>query len=334
MNNIYKKKWQIEPHWKVATAGSCFAQHIARYMRANNFSLLDTEPAPPFLPTNKHTKYGYSTYSARYGNIYTTAQLLQLTREVDGSFAPQAWIWEKDGRFYDGLRPAVEPQGLSSTEEVELHRRFHVGRVGTLLRSLDLLIFTLGLTETWRHKRSGTVFPLAPGVVAGEYSDDEFEFVNLRYDQVVSDLEEFHERVTAIRGGAPFKMLLTVSPVPLTATASGAHVLSATTYSKSVLRACAGHMASRYDHIDYFPSYEIVTNPQSRGTFYENNLRSVRSDAVAVVMRTFFAEHPPHAENPAAKQPAPAATTGAGTPADADTLDLQCEEQLLEVFGK
>ena len=35
------------------------------------------------------------------------------------------------------------------------------------------------------------------------------------------------------------RLVLTVSPVPLAATASGSHVLPATIYSKSVLRAAA-----------------------------------------------------------------------------------------------
>ena len=86
-------------------------------------------------------------------------------------------------------------------------------------------------------------------------------------------------------------MLLTVSPVPLTATASDKHVLTATTYSKSVLRAVAGELYDRYADIDYFPSYEIVASPWSRGFFYESNMRSVNAGGVSVVMQTFLGEH-------------------------------------------
>ena len=63
-------------------------------------------------------------YSARYGNIYTVRQLLQLAQEVAGEWNPENYIWEKDGKFYDALRPAVEPEGLNSPEEVIEHRQY------------------------------------------------------------------------------------------------------------------------------------------------------------------------------------------------------------------
>ena len=65
-------------------------------------------------------------YSARYGNIYTVRQLLQLAQEVAGEWTPKNYIWEKNGKFYDALRPAVELEGLDSPEEVSKNRKIHV----------------------------------------------------------------------------------------------------------------------------------------------------------------------------------------------------------------
>ena len=95
-----------------------------------------------------------------------------------------------------------------------------------------------------------------------------------------------------LRDGRPFKILLTVSPVPLTATASGRHVLASTVYSKSILRSVAGQLSLSQKNIDYFPSYEIVTNPRMHSTAFADNLRSVRGEAVEAVMKHFFVEHP------------------------------------------
>ncbi len=66
----------------VGTAGSCFAQHIARALRANGFNFVDVEPAPALLPIADHQKHGYGLYSARYGNVYTTIQLRQLVERA------------------------------------------------------------------------------------------------------------------------------------------------------------------------------------------------------------------------------------------------------------
>lgn len=126
IEGIYKKKFYIPANAKIATAGSCFAQHISRHLKNNGYNVLDIEPPPTTLPDNLHQKYGFSMYSARYGNIYTVRQLLQLAQEVAGEWTPKNYIWEKNGKFYDALRPAVELEGLDSPEEVSKNRKIHV----------------------------------------------------------------------------------------------------------------------------------------------------------------------------------------------------------------
>jgi hypothetical protein len=327
---IYKKKWDIDPNWRVATAGSCFAQHIGQQLTANGFNVLDLEPAPPGLPKALHQKYGFSTYSCRYGNIYTTTQLLQLAREAAGEFEGIDIAWEKNGRFYDALRPAVEPEGLDSPDEVWEQRKYHLARVREMFTTMDLFIFTLGLTESWIHKESGTVYPMAPGTIAGEFDDSKHALKNLSFPEVVAALRDFFVVLKKLRAdkGLP-KTILTVSPVPLTATASGKHVLQATTYSKSVLRATAGSFSNN-PLIDYFPSYEIITSPSSHGSFYESNLRSVRPAGVETVMRSFFTEHPPVKADTSPPQGSDETTDSSSR----TRSDIQCEEALLEAFAK
>lgn len=55
------------------------------------------------------------------------------------------------------------------------------------------------------------------------------------------------------------RIVLTVSPVPLSRTFTGQDVAVANCYSKSVLRAAAEAVVQQYDFVDYFPSYESVT---------------------------------------------------------------------------
>src|SRR5690242_18213578 len=82
IQNLWTAKATIKPPNKVETAGSCFAQHIARFLRQRDCKVLDVEPPPPGLDLETAHAFGYSMYSARYGNIYTARQLLQLTREA------------------------------------------------------------------------------------------------------------------------------------------------------------------------------------------------------------------------------------------------------------
>jgi hypothetical protein len=317
---LYARKWPIEPAWQIATAGSCFAQHIARFLRRNGYRVLDAEPPPPGLPEERRMAFGFATYSARFGNLYTIRQLRQLLEEAMGQRRPVETAWEKQGRFFDALRPAVEPEGLDSPAEVAAHRAFHLARVRQMFGRADLFIFTLGLTEAWEDRRDGTVFPTAPGTIAGRFDPAIHAFRNFRHAELLADFEAFGALAQTLRRGRALRCLLTVSPVPLTATASGAHVLAASTLSKSVLRAVAGELAATHEDIDYFPSYEIVTNPAARGVFFAANLRSVTEEGVGVVMRQFFAAHPP-----AAAKRAPEAGDGD---------EPQCEEALLEAFAR
>jgi hypothetical protein len=132
-------------------------------------------------------------------------------------------------------------------------------------------------------------------------------------------------------------VILTVSPVPLTATNSGRHVLAATMESKSILRAVAGQLRSGNPWVDYFPSYEIISSPVFGGKFFEANLRSVSKAGVDFVMNSFFAELESKF-GAAARQrsfnPLNLLRPRSGPTADKTAEDVVCEEQLLEAFGK
>ncbi|MCU0825937.1 MAG: GSCFA domain-containing protein [Tabrizicola sp.] len=341
--DLYRPKFPLTRDLAIMTAGSCFAQHVGAALRKSNYNVIDEEPAPNGVPVEIARSFGYGMYSARYGNIYTTRQLRQLVLEAQGAFVPADAIWEKGDSFFDALRPGVEPEGLPSRELVAEARSYHLRAVARAMARTDVLVFTLGLTEAWEHVDSGTVYPTAPGTIAGKMSDA-YRFVNFRHAEIRADFEAVRASFRALNPGVRF--LLTVSPVPLTATASGDHVMAATVYSKSVLRAVAGELREDYDDVDYFPSYEIVTAPISAGRMYEKNFRSVRSDAVAKVMSVFLsATAAPAAPGPKSKSEvamfrarrrakrlaqANAQPTQAATPAD----DIICEEQLLDAFAR
>ena len=189
---------------------------------------------------------------------------------------------------------------------------------------MDLFIFTLGLTEMWVHKECGTVYPTAPGTICGEFDEDIYDFKNAQFLEIINDFNKFQETVQKIRSNNAFKILLTVSPVPLTATASGKHVLVSTVHSKSILRSVAGQLSTNQNHIDYFPSFEIVNNPRLHSTTFKENLRSVRDETVQMVMNHFAREHPPIQREKEVEKNLKNHKKS--------IEDIQCEEELLEAF--
>lgn len=341
IQGLYRKKFELLPNHRVATAGSCFAQHIATHLRRNGYRVVDAEPAPPAVPDEVVKAFGYGLYSARYGNIYTARQLLQLAQEaLEGRQLPDIAWRLPNGRFVDALRPSVEPEGLATEEEVRAHREAHLEAVAGMLKGCEVFVFTLGLTEAWESEEGGTVFPTAPGTIAGTFDPTRYRFVNYSYNDVFRDFIAFRRLVKSVN--RRIKFILTVSPVPLTATRTDDHVLAATVYSKSTLRAVAGDLSKSLPDVDYFPSYEIIASHFSKGFFFDPNLRTVNPAGVENVMRVFFAAHPPAptvraADSRDASDTEQSGLTGRGSKdkaLQAAEDELICEEALLEAFSR
>jgi hypothetical protein len=125
-------------------------------------------------------------------------------------------------------------------------------------------------------------------------------------------------------------VILTVSPVPLIATALDRHVLQSTTYSKAVLRVAAEESANNHKDVAYFPSYEIITASSNRGAYFAEDLREVREAGVDHVMRLFF-RHATGATASAAAAPKQSTRAAADFMAERQrSVALVCEEELLD----
>ncbi len=327
---VVRAKFNIKPEDRVATAGSCFAQHIARHLKGAGFNYFVTETANPIVPPDLAAHYNYGVFTARYGNLYTTRQLLQTIQRAYGVFEPLEDAWEaKDRSIIDPFRPQIQPEGFVSVHDMRADRQAHFAAIRHMVEKLDVLVFTLGLTETWIDRRDGAVFPVCPGVAGGTFDEDRFLFSNLSVADVTADLRE---AIRYVRSKNPScRVVLTVSPVPLIATAIDQSVLASTTYSKSVLRVAAEEIAQSDSAIAYFPSYEIITGNFGRGSYFAEDLRSVTEAGVNHVMRLFLKYY---ANAPTAAPPAgPSDDEHAEAQRRQKTMDdvvaVVCDEEVL-----
>jgi hypothetical protein len=208
----------------------------------------------------------------------------------------------------------------------------------------------MGLTEAWQEMASGVEYAVCPGTVAGRFDAAVHGFVNRGFAGLMADMTAALRLM--FRVNRQLKVLLTVSPVPLTATASGQHVLTASSHSKALLRAVASELVRAQSRVDYFPSYEIITHPAYRGRFFAPNLRSVLPEGVDHVMSQFFRDQaatfgsetppPPGATLPAPARPRRVADeVAAALPAEPEQTEpvlteaeeLRCEEEILAAFS-
>lgn len=321
----------LTPESRIATAGSCFAQHISRHLRASGFNYYVTEPAHSQVDEHTAALFNYGTFTARYGNVYTARQLLQLYQRAYGDFQPFDDVWKRSEHHYlDPFRPQIQPEGFFSEAELHADRERHLAAVRQAFENLDVLVFTLGLTECWVSKRDGAVFPVCPGVAGGTFDPDEYEFKNFGVADVVADMHSFISRLRERNVGA--RVILTVSPVPLVATAEPQHVLVATTYSKSVLRVAAQELATSLPDVVYFPSYELITGQFTRGRYLGPDLRSVTEEGVEHVMRVFL-RHYAGAEHSDGGGPETVAEISEGAAYTAEVelaAQVNCDEEALD----
>jgi hypothetical protein len=280
--------FKITPATRVGSGGSCFAQNITTALRNRGYNYFVTEAAPPFLSNDDAIKNNYGIFSARYGNLYTPLQWLQLIQRSVGSFTPSDQFWsDGKGRFFDLLRPRIKPHGFSSRLEMEADVRQHLRAVKALFEQVDVFVFTLGLTEGWQSTMDATIYPTCPGCgSAGDFDPTKYVFRNFSVAETTDHLSQVLKSLVLLN--PTIKIILTVSPVPLMATMEQRHVLQATTYSKSVLRVAAEQIALAFDNVHYFASFEIITGTGNTQAYFASDRRSVTQDGIEHVMKCFF----------------------------------------------
>ena len=285
--------FSIGPSDRVAAAGSCFAQHIARNLVAAGFHFLRTEAAAGFSAASAadfsvasaadFSAASAADFSAAFGNIYTARQLHQLMLRAYALMRPVDSAWRRpDGRWVDPFRPQILE--AESAAVIVAAREAHLATVRDMFEQCDVFIFTLGLTEAWLAA-DGAALPVPPGVLGVTEGASPAGFHNFTLDEITSDLENFLVDLAHVNPAA--RVVLTVSPVALAATYEDRHVLVSNTLSKATLRLAAEAVRARHDRVCYFPSYEIITAPQNLASSLEPDLRSVGPEGVARVMAVF-----------------------------------------------
>ena len=119
---------------QIATAGSCFAQHISRTLVARGYNYLVTER------DSAESGENYGVFPARFGNIYTVRQLLQLFDRAYSLFLPRDTVWpRRDGAMVDPFRPRIQASGFATHADLEADRKRHFAAVRRMFEHCDVL---------------------------------------------------------------------------------------------------------------------------------------------------------------------------------------------------
>ncbi len=251
---ILQPRFHLAPGARIFTIGSCFARNIEEHLGSLGF---DVPALSLSIPPEEYNP-GPSivdkfTPPAALQEVERTLAMIRhperRERIIDEVLFPTT-----DGRVIDlELREFVPV-----TRERAHARRQHIFDIFAQAFDADCVVITLGLVECWLDRKTGRAIQETPHALALRRAGDRFAFKILDVAEVI-DASERMIRLLIDNGRPGVNILLTVSPIPMRATFSGMDAVIANAYSKATLRCAAQILRDRFEQVDYFPSYEMVT---------------------------------------------------------------------------
>jgi hypothetical protein len=265
------------------TVGSCFAREVERALTRIGVAVLS-------LP--KWDSPGDLGYLNRY-NAFSIYNEFAWGLDPEARFPTSAIVKvDEEKALYADLHshPLL---GLHSYEET-LSKREQLRELFFSAKSAEVIVITLGLIEAWYDLESESYLNVAPIFGGMKFGADfirkhsgRFVFRVISFDENMEVLERLYALLEK-HLQPHFRVVVTVSPVPLMATFTDRDVVLANTLSKSMLRTCAETWTQLHpERITYFPSYEMAVNSR-RDVVYGQDGMHVRHGFVDKIMQHFM----------------------------------------------
>ncbi|MBK9082848.1 MAG: GSCFA domain-containing protein [Rhizobiales bacterium] len=248
--------FRFRPRERIFTIGSCFARNVEQVLEERGYDVPVRQllRQPEFAGLNPAFLNNYGVTSIR--------QELTWAFDARHPFDPTTNFLEyAPGAFVDLHLPAqIRPDRF----EVVERRRRGIIECTRLISTCRVVVITPGLSEVWWDRLGRCYVNTSPRLSTLHREPDRFELhvldFNETHDNLAAAMTLIHENAEP-----GVQVLLTVSPVPMNPTHRAMDVMVANTYSKSLLRVAAEHVAASMDFVHYFPSYEsVVMSDRSR----------------------------------------------------------------------
>lgn len=240
---------QIGYENRILTLGSCFAAHIAEKLAGAKFRVTANPSGILFNPLS---------IAAAIRSYASPAAVTREELGYDGD------VWYHFGFHGDFSAPTAE----------EALGRMNAARQSgaEALRTSDRVLLTFG--TAWVYEREGEIVANCHRRPAAEFSRR-----RLSVGEIVGTFAELIEGPLAGK-----QIILTVSPVR--------HIgdtLAGNAVSKAALRLAAEELKQRFNCVEYFPAYEIVTDDLRDYRFYADDLVHPAPQAIAYIWEKFTA---------------------------------------------
>ena len=268
--------FQCTPDAKIFAIGSCFARNLERALLNEQAQVTSADPQSDLMELRLNLQTGLL-------NQYNPISIQQaLQWAADPNAFPAEALVDFNGKTVDlGLREQTKHGDLDFARA----RREKLNAYFARAFAADLVVITLGLTETWFDLVAGIALTEAPSPRLRKQYPDRFTFRVLPHAECLAALAGAIA-ILRERGKPDLKIVVTVSPVALQRTFSGQDVIVANLTSKSTLRSVAGEVATREANLDYFPSYEAALLSDPSLVWLEDR-RNVSDFIVAQIIGEF-----------------------------------------------
>ena len=242
----------IGPEHRVLCIGSCFARAVGQMLE----------------------RAGVESTFAGLTHRYNPLNIAQtLDWALHGGMTDQHFVELQSGRWFDPYDRGALAEGYGDAHEAAAVNAAQLAELRSECAKADRVVMTFGLVEVWRDVREGAWLNQMPPVTTREPFDDRFRLHEASVEECEAAICQSVELIRSVSPNA--KVVMSVSPIALNATFTGADVLERTTHGKSVLRVAVERAVRSLgpDVTDYFPSYEIVMWQRGADAYRERDPR-------------------------------------------------------------
>lgn len=262
MVNIDLKKLPVPIGYKdkILLTGSCFTEHIGNALSELKFSVLQNPNGILFDP-NSVCK---SLVSYIEPKQYKAGDLFQLN-EIWNS-------WQHHSRF-SNIDPATAVDNINASQQ----------QAHAFLKEANWIIITLGSSFSYRLAGNAVTANDALGNGVANCHRAPAQWFNkhlLGIDETISLLDNCYHQL--MRFNPSLNIIFTVSPVR--------HIRDGVVEnnrSKARLIEAVHHLVNKFDHLYYFPAYELVIDVLRDYRFYDIDLAHPNYMATSFVLEKF-----------------------------------------------
>jgi hypothetical protein len=272
----HKPKFTLSPKAAFFCIGSCFARNIEEHLLYAGHRVLSKKAKCP----SQEWPYRINGFV----NKFTTHSMANEIEWLCNPPVIDESLFEEGPHGWSDLQlcPGVRPVTLHRAME---RRSYVIDDYFSRLRNADVIVITLGLNEVWRDAKSRRYLNATPSLASVRREADRYsvEFTDVALN--VAELDRIYRLLHELNSN--FRMIVTVSPVPMDATFSGFDIAVANTYSKAILRVSGEQFARNHSDVDYFPSFDMISL-SPRAVAYKADCLHVTEESVRRVIGEFL----------------------------------------------